>query len=66
LPEAHDFRAANAKGAMFMGISHKNDAFVQVEKPHAFVRSFIPTYGQRYFLAVLTDHVKTFLRENWR
>jgi hypothetical protein len=29
---------------MLMGISHATDAFVEAEKPHAVVRSFIPTY----------------------
>ncbi len=36
--------ATNAKGANLMGVSHGTDAFVEVEKPHALVRSFILTY----------------------
>ena len=36
--------ATNAKGAKLMGISHGTDAFVEVGKPHALVRSVILTY----------------------
>jgi hypothetical protein len=49
LPEAQDSWAINAKGVMLMGISHATDAFVEVEKPHALVRSIIPTYLQNFF-----------------
>jgi len=34
---------------MLMGISHATDAFVEAEKPHALVRSFIPTYLRDLF-----------------
>jgi hypothetical protein len=44
LPEAHDSREINAKGAISTEISPGADAFVEVEKPHALVRSVIPTY----------------------
>ena len=46
---------------MLMGIPHATDAFVEAEKPHALVRSFILTYEQHCFLAVLMEFVKEFL-----
>jgi hypothetical protein len=51
---------------MLMGIPHATDAFVEAEKPHAVVRSFIPTYEQHYFLAILREFVKKFLKKAWR
>ena len=46
-----------------MGIPHATDAFVEAEKPHAVVRSFVPTYEQHYFLAVLIEFVKEFMKK---
>jgi hypothetical protein len=50
---------------MLMGISHATDAFVEAEKPHALVRSFILTYEQHCFLAVLMEFVKEFMKKAW-